>query len=233
MVWFFFMKINDYCLPFLIWANNMKQILFCVFCQLFLPVTSLYRCAYNSQVQRKSFSHGDLFHVGSTQSLFRVHTGEKVTPLNQPDWPWIIDTKVVILLCLLQTDHNYSWSDFTRELPYQPTTLQFFLPATYDPSLCSPWCNHPGKLGLKKHLKEEWLLAFWNMIQTHKRFERMPLIRTKTHSANFQGNPLYQATKRHLNGEEEWEMRWKAKSLICLCFPVLCFFVLCSFSLAS
>ena len=36
-------------------------------------------------------------------------------------------------------------------------------------------------------------------IQTHKRFKRTLFIRTKTQSANFRGNPLYQATKRHLN----------------------------------
>ena len=35
--------------------------------------------------------------------------------------------------------------------------------------------------------------------QTHERFKRTLFIRTKTHSANFRGYRLYQATKRHLN----------------------------------
>ena len=34
-------------------------------------------------------------------------------------------------------------------------------------------------------------------IQTHKRFKRTLFIKTKTQSANFWGNPLCQATKRH------------------------------------
>ena len=36
-------------------------------------------------------------------------------------------------------------------------------------------------------------------IQTHKRFKRMLFTRTQTQSANCPANPLYQATKRHLN----------------------------------
>ena len=53
--------------------------------------------------------------------------------------------------------------------------------------------NPPG-------LSSEW--------QTHKRFKRMQFIRTK-YNINFQGNPLYQATKQYvvkqqLNGEK-WD----------------------------
>ena len=36
---------------------------------------------------------------------------------------------------------------------------------------------------------------FWRKIQTHKRFKQMLFIRTKTQSANFQGDLFYQATK--------------------------------------
>ena len=39
------------------------------------------------------------------------------------------------------------------------------------------------------------MLPFKNMSQTHKRFRRTLFIRTKTQSADFQGNPLCQATK--------------------------------------
>ena len=48
-------------------------------------------------------------------------------------------------------------------------------------------------------------------IQTHERLERMLFIRTKTQHANFRGNPIYQATKRHLNNsytmkdDEKWD----------------------------
>ena len=36
-------------------------------------------------------------------------------------------------------------------------------------------------------------------VQTHTRFKRTLFIRTKTQPAHFRSNPLYQATKRHLN----------------------------------
>ena len=36
-------------------------------------------------------------------------------------------------------------------------------------------------------------------IQTHKQFKITRFIRTKQKHANFGGNPLYQATKQHLN----------------------------------
>ena len=39
----------------------------------------------------------------------------------------------------------------------------------------------------------------FDRIQTHKRLRRTLFIRTKTQSANVPGNPLCQATKRHLN----------------------------------
>ena len=41
------------------------------------------------------------------------------------------------------------------------------------------------------------------VIQTHKRFKRMHIpYDIDTQSANFQGNPLRQATKQHLNGSK-------------------------------
>ena len=50
-------------------------------------------------------------------------------------------------------------------------------------------------------------------IQTHKRFKITLFIRSQTQYANLRGNPLYQATKRHLikrlNGEKRWKMRWE------------------------
>ena len=48
----------------------------------------------------------------------------------------------------------------------------------------------------------------------NKRFKRTLFIRTKTQSANFRGNPLWQATKRHLtfNRWKRWKMSWKTKS---------------------
>ena len=48
-----------------------------------------------------------------------------------------------------------------------------------------------------------WLLLFFAYkyfkIQTHKRFKRTLFIRTKHNVHIFGVNPLYQATKRHLN----------------------------------
>ena len=42
------------------------------------------------------------------------------------------------------------------------------------------------------------------VVQTHKRFKIMPFISTKQ-NANFRGNPLYQATKRHLQTVKNYE----------------------------
>ena len=36
-------------------------------------------------------------------------------------------------------------------------------------------------------------------LRTHEKFKRTLFIQTKTQSANFRGNPLYQATKQQLN----------------------------------
>ena len=53
---------------------------------------------------------------------------------------------------------------------------------------------------------------WWWLSQTHKRFKIVPFIRTKQ-NANFQANPLYQATKRHLNNnqtvknDEKWDVQ--------------------------
>ena len=51
--------------------------------------------------------------------------------------------------------------------------------------------------------------SVFGKIQTHKRFKRMLFIRTQTRSANCPGNPLYQATKRHLNGEKRRRKKMK------------------------
>ena len=57
-----------------------------------------------------------------------------------------------------------------------------------------------------KNLKQEWQLADLNKIQIYKRLKTVLFIKTKTRSANFQGNPLYQATKKK---------KCKAKTRIC------------------
>ena len=49
-----------------------------------------------------------------------------------------------------------------------------------------------------------------HMIQPHKRFKRMLLIRTKTQSAIFGGNPLYEATKHSsytVKNDEKWDKK--------------------------
>ena len=64
--------------------------------------------------------------------------------------------------------------------------------------------------------------------QIYRRFKRTLFIRTKQ-PANFRGNPLCQATKRHLNksnGEKRWKTRWKAT-------PLICFWLSCIVSMSS
>ena len=55
-------------------------------------------------------------------------------------------------------------------------------------------------------------------IQTHEKFTRTLFIRIIHNISNFRGNPLYQATIRHLttlNGDKQWKISWRAKTLIC------------------
>ena len=52
-------------------------------------------------------------------------------------------------------------------------------------------------------VKQEWLLAFWNMIQTHERLEGALLLQNKT--CSFWGNPLFEATEQQLN-VEKWDV---------------------------
>ena len=57
----------------------------------------------------------------------------------------------------------------------------------------------------------------WNFvkeIQTHERFKRMQFIRTK-HKVNFQGNPLYQATKQYVVKQQLKGEKWHGE-LNCL-----------------
>ena len=43
------------------------------------------------------------------------------------------------------------------------------------------------------------ILIYTEIYAAHKRFKKKLFIRTKQKHVNFQGNPIYQATKRHLN----------------------------------
>ena len=65
------------------------------------------------------------------------------------------------------------------------------------------WTNFISVHSVVLQLAKNW----WNYIQTNKRLERMLFIVTKhnavycdkTQHANFQGKPLFQAVKQHLN----------------------------------
>ena len=76
---------------------------------------------------------------------------------------------------------------------------------------------------------------FQRTLQTHKRFQRTLFVKTKTQSADFQGNSLYQATKWHLNNSlmvknnEKWNGKLNHLSVFLVelrCFPVQCLEVL-------
>ena len=61
----------------------------------------------------------------------------------------------------------------------------------------------------------EWLLTFWNKIQTQNRFKRTLIyLSTDTHYVDFRGNPLYQASKRHLTDKRSKPMKSERKRLI-------------------
>ena len=60
-------------------------------------------------------------------------------------------------------------------------------------------CKIPLVFRDEKKSETEWLLAFWNKIQTQKGSNERLSILTWTQYANFGGNPLCQATKQHLN----------------------------------
>ena len=52
----------------------------------------------------------------------------------------------------------------------------------------------------RKKEKKEWLLAFWNKGPNKKGSKERLFIMTRTHNMQiFGGNPIVQATKRHLN----------------------------------
>ena len=60
-------------------------------------------------------------------------------------------------------------------------------------------------------------------IQTHKRFKRTLIYYDRQHGPNFQGNPLLQATKQHLNNSEtvknneKWYWKWSNLAFCCCC----------------
>ena len=47
----------------------------------------------------------------------------------------------------------------------------------------------------EKILKQEWLLVFWNKIQTHKRFKIMLFIRTRQNQKKFMVIPIVKLQK--------------------------------------
>ena len=97
----------------------------------------------------------------------------------------------------------------THETSWEFWTLYWFPPHRAYPATwidCSQTgiesrvCNSKGAKQTRRSLKQKTkkqkqklLLVFQNEIQTYERFKN------KTKHANFRGNPLYQATKPHLN----------------------------------
>ena len=77
---------------------------------------------------------------------------------------------------------------------------------------------------VQKTAKAKKLSPSLREIQTHKRLQRTLCIMTKTQSANFRGNPLYQATKRHLTVKRRKTV--KNASSHC-CFRFFFFFFYC------
>ena len=67
---------------------------------------------------------------------------------------------------------------------------------------------HPYKAGKTKKISEPRTTAsvLKQDLNTQQKVQRMLFIGTKQ-PANFQGIPLYQATKWHLNSEKWWKMR--------------------------
>ena len=64
-----------------------------------------------------------------------------------------------------------------------------------------------------KNLKQEWLLAFWNKIQTHKRFKIRLFARTKHNMWIFGAIPSIKPPNDIQTTIKWWKMRWKANPL--------------------
>ena len=82
------------------------------------------------------------------------------------------------------------------------------------------WSWNKGIFYFCENLKQECLLAFWNKIQTHKRFNRTLFIRIRTkHNMQIFGVILFfQATKQQLNGEQ-WDVELRH---LLICFWLSC-----------